>query len=247
MQLVLIFVRELLRLAAEVLDQFADEGAGAGRGVEDLDVLVDQVLAEVLLAQPVGALDHEADDLVRRVDDAEPVGGLRVIDLVEVLVDDLEEGLLLVMARDLRCGRADRGVVGLERLQRVPLHRAGEEFALQRIEFLRDVVLAVEIALVENVGEDLLGQDVLDQHLAHVGLAERGLIVSLACFRNLSRPLKGSIGHRRSSILSRRALRTEGRSVLNWSTAFRNSRFPRVHTQRKGEAIRSGCPSSRTA
>ena len=80
--------------------------------------LVDQVLAEVLLAQPVGALDHEAHDLVGRVDHAQPVGGLGVVDLVEVLVDDLEEGLLLVVAADLRRGGADGGVVGLQALQR---------------------------------------------------------------------------------------------------------------------------------
>ena len=102
-------------LAAEVFDQLADEGAGAGGGIEDVDVLVDQVAAEVLLAEPVGAVDHEADDLVRRVDDAEPIGGLGVVDLVEVLVDDLEEGLLLVVAADLGGGRANGGVVGRER------------------------------------------------------------------------------------------------------------------------------------
>jgi hypothetical protein len=37
----------------------------------------------VTLAQPVGTLDHEADDFVRGVDDTQPVGRLRVVDLVE--------------------------------------------------------------------------------------------------------------------------------------------------------------------
>ena len=73
-QLLQILVAQLLRLAAEVLDQFGDEGAGAGGGIEDFHLLVDQRLAEMLLAQPVGALDHEAHDLVRRVDHAEAVG-----------------------------------------------------------------------------------------------------------------------------------------------------------------------------
>ena len=41
-QLLPVLVLELRRLAAEVLDQLADEGAGAGGRVEDLDVLVDQ-------------------------------------------------------------------------------------------------------------------------------------------------------------------------------------------------------------
>jgi hypothetical protein len=42
----------------------------------------------VLFAKIVGALDHEADDFVRRIDDAEAVGGFGIVDLVEVLVDD---------------------------------------------------------------------------------------------------------------------------------------------------------------
>ena len=138
--------------------------------VEDLDAGVDQRLAEMLVAEPVGALDHEFHDLVRRIDDAQPVGRLRVVDLVEVLVDDLEKGLLLRMAGDRRRVGADRRVVGLQRPQRLALHRAGEEFPLQRVELAGDVVLAVEVALVEDVGEDFLGQDVLDQHLADVGL-----------------------------------------------------------------------------
>ncbi len=67
----------------------------------------------MLLAQPVGALDHEAHDLVRRVDDAQPVGCLRVVDLVEILVDGLQKFLLLVMAADLRGGALDRRIVRL--------------------------------------------------------------------------------------------------------------------------------------
>src|SRR5580704_13472721 len=50
-----IFVPELLRLAAEMLDQLGEEGAGACGWVEDFDILVDESLAEMLLAQPVGA------------------------------------------------------------------------------------------------------------------------------------------------------------------------------------------------
>ena len=71
---------------------------------------IDQRLAEMLLAEPVGAFDHEAHDLVGRIDDAKPVGSLRVIDLVEILVDDLEEALLFRMAGDQRRRRADGGV-----------------------------------------------------------------------------------------------------------------------------------------
>ncbi len=168
-QFFLIFVPQLCGLASKMLDQFGDEGAGAYGGIEDFDILVDQRFAEMLLAQPVGALDHEAHDLVRRIDDAEPVGLLLVVDLVEVLVDNFEEVLLLMMAGDERGGALDRGVIGPQARQRVVFHLAGEERVLQRVEFLRHVVLAMKVAIVEDLREDFFRQDVLNQHFPHVG------------------------------------------------------------------------------
>jgi hypothetical protein len=87
----------------------------------------------------------------------------------------LRKGLLLAVAADLRGGGADGGVVGFQALERVLLERAGEEGAFQRVQLAGDVVVLVEVAVVEDVGKDFLGQDVLDQHLAHVGLAQRGV------------------------------------------------------------------------
>ncbi len=175
MQLFEIFVLELGRLAAEVFEQFADEGAGTGGRIEDFHILVDQVAAEVLFAQPVGRLDHEAHDLVRRVDDAEPVGRLRVVDLVEVLVDDLEEGLLLVVAADLAGRGADRAVVDLQRFERLELGVAGEERRFELVQLARDVVVVMERRARKHDAEDFLGQDVLDQNLAHVRRSQRGV------------------------------------------------------------------------
>jgi hypothetical protein len=185
-QLVAVLVRQLLGLAAKVLQQLADVGAGARGRVEDVHVAVDQVLAEVLFTEPVGAVDHEAHDFVGGVDHAQAVGGLGVVDLVEVLVDDLEEGLLLAVAADLRGGGADGGVVGFQALERVLLQRTREEGAFQRVQLAGDVVVLVKVAVVEDVGKDFLGQDVLDQHLAHVGLGQRGLMASCAWVRNLA-------------------------------------------------------------
>jgi hypothetical protein len=45
-------------------------------GVEDLDVAVDRVAAGVALAQPVGAVDHEAHNLVGRIGYAQHPCGL---------------------------------------------------------------------------------------------------------------------------------------------------------------------------
>jgi hypothetical protein len=113
-QLVLVFVLQLLGLAAEMLRQLANESARAGGRVEDVHILVDQVLAKVLFAQPVGTVDHDAHDLIGGVDDAQPVCRLAVVDLVEVLVNDLQKGLLHAMAADLRGGGANGGVVGFQ-------------------------------------------------------------------------------------------------------------------------------------
>ena len=97
-----------------MLQEFANKSAGSRRGVENFDARVDEVLAEMLFAKPIGAFDHEAHDFVWRVDHAEPVGGLGIINLVEVLVDDLQKGLLFRMRGNLRGGGANGGVIGLE-------------------------------------------------------------------------------------------------------------------------------------
>jgi hypothetical protein len=140
-QLSQIFVAHLLQLTAEVFNQFGDEGAGAGGGIKDFHLLVDQGLAEVLLAQPVGTLDHKAHNLIRRVDDTEAVCLFLVVDLVEIFVDDLEEVLLFVVAGHECGGALDRRIVGTKLRQQVVFYLAGEKCVLQRIELLRHVVL----------------------------------------------------------------------------------------------------------
>ena len=178
-----------------MLQHLADEGAGPRRRIEDLDALVDQRAAEMLAAEPVRPLDHEAHDLVGRIDHAEPVGGLGIVDLVEILVDRLEEGLLLVVPGDLRRIGADGGVIRLQRAQGVALHRAGEELALEIVERFRDVVLAVEIALIEDMAENLFGEDMLDQHFLDIGLRHAGIdgLARLLQERRRSRG-KGRVG-----------------------------------------------------
>jgi len=116
-----------------MLQQFANESARPRSRVKNFDASVDKVLAEVFFAKPVGAFDHEAHDFVGRIDHAQPIGGLGIIDLVKILVDDLEKGLLFRMRGNLRGGRADGGVIGLKLLERLPLGAAGEEFLLQRV------------------------------------------------------------------------------------------------------------------
>ena len=174
-QFLLIFVGQLFRLATEMLDQFADKGAGAGGRIENLDIAVDQVLVKMLLGQPVRAFDHKTHDLVRGIDHAQPVGRLGIVDLVEIFVDDLQKGLLFAVVGDLGGISADGSVIGFQRLECITLDTTGEELRLQLIQGMGDIVLAVEIALIEHVGEDFLGQDMLDQHFEDIGLGDRGV------------------------------------------------------------------------
>lgn len=64
--------------------------------------------------------------------------------------------------------RADSVVIALKPFQCVLLQCAGEEQVLERIELFGDVVVAMKIVFVENLGEDFFRQDVLDQHLPHI-------------------------------------------------------------------------------
>ena len=171
-QLVEIFMLELGGLAAKMFQQFADEGSGASGRIEDVHVFVDQVFAKVFFGEPVRAVYHKAHDLVRRVHHTQAVGGLGVIDFVKVFVDDFEEGLLLAVAADLRGGGAYRGVIRFQTFERLLLQASGKKFVFQRVQFTSDVVVLVEVAVVKHLGENLFGEDVLDKHLAHIGIGE---------------------------------------------------------------------------
>ncbi len=54
-----------------------DEGAGAGERVEDVHALVADRRSELVAEHVLDAREDEVDDLDRRVDDAERLGGLR--------------------------------------------------------------------------------------------------------------------------------------------------------------------------
>ncbi len=82
---------------------------------------------------------------------------------------------------------ANGGVIGFHCLQRVALDRTSEEFRFQRIQFFRDVVLAVEIALVEDMRENFLGKDMLNEHFAHIRLIHHRIYCVLGVGEKLIR------------------------------------------------------------
>lgn len=79
------------------------------------------------------------------------------------------------MGDDLRCGGSDGTVVGLQPFERLELGVAGEKAGLELVELARHVVVLVERGTRKNRDENLLGEDVLNQHLAHVGCGEAGV------------------------------------------------------------------------
>ena len=155
----------------DAVHQVHDEIARARAGIEDDDIGVAQLLAE-LGAENLGhAGAHEIHDGLRCVDDAVGVGGLPGIALEEALVDGVQEVLLLLEIGN-RAGSPLDGDV--ERVEAFKVLGAAEALAHQRIDnaldFGGDGVAASELGKVEDGPDEALGEKVLDQHVIH-GLA----------------------------------------------------------------------------
>ena len=175
-----------------------------------------------------GALQHEADDFAGGVDDAEAVGELGVVNLVEVFVDGFEKALLFVVVGDAGGGLANGAVVGFQPLEGVFLGGAGEEGFLDAGELAGDVVFAVELGVVEDAEKDVFGEDVLEQHFAHVVGGNVGVDAVAAEFEEaLEGEGKGFVGLCCCSTMARSDSMTAGRSVLKCSMARRKSRISR--------------------
>ena len=153
MKLVLVFVLQFF--LADMVDDVADERARPGRRVEYLDVMVFQQLAEMCVEEVVRAFDHEADDLVGRIDDAKPVGGFRVVAFVECFIDCLQELLLLMVVGNGSARRVDRLVVMLDSPEGFLPHVGDEKLIDDSLKLLCHVVLAVEVRIVEDRVEDV--------------------------------------------------------------------------------------------
>ncbi len=169
-------------VGGQVVDQAGDEGAGTRYRVEDLHVLVGQTAAEVLLQQVVRAADDEIHHLVGCVHHAQSVGCGGIIRLVEILIDGLEKLLLFRVLGNLVGGPSDGPVVCPQPIDGLPAHVAGEERPLQRGKLPGDVVLAMVLDLSEDPLKDVLGQEMLQQHLPHVGLGDRGADAAVTQF-----------------------------------------------------------------
>ena len=117
--------------------------------------------------------DHEIDERLRRVDDAVRVGHLDAEALEEPLVDGVEEPLLLGEVLDRVGGLFDGDVEVVELAEELV---AAEGTEGQRLDDLLDLggddVALHEVADVEDLAEDALGEEVLDEHLLDGGVGE---------------------------------------------------------------------------
>ena len=164
----LVHILVLQPIRRQALYQASHEGACACRRIQDLHVLIREAPPEVPSQEVVHASDDEINDLVGRIHHPQPVRRGRVVGSIEILVDRLQEPLLLCVIRDLVCGPPDSSIVRLEARNCLPARVSREERSLQLIQLPSNVVLAVELILSEHAQEDVLRQDVLEQHLSHV-------------------------------------------------------------------------------
>ena len=160
---------------ADMVDEVANEGAGAGGGIEDLHAGVFQHLAKVFLQEVIRTLDHEAHDFVGRVDHAEAIGFFGVVTFVKVFIDDLEEALFFVVVVDAGSLGVDGVVIMFDAGQGAAPDFFGEEGVGQLLQFVGDVVFLVEVGFVEDGVEDIGGEDMLDDHFADVLGSDGGI------------------------------------------------------------------------
>jgi hypothetical protein len=78
-----------------------------------------------------------------------------------------------VVRGNQRGGGAYGRVIRLQAFQRGFLGRSGEKPGFKSVKRLGDIVLAMEIAFIKNLGS--LRQNVLDQHFPHIGCADCGV------------------------------------------------------------------------
>ena len=172
-KLLLIFVPQLFVISPKMFEQLNDERASARRRIKDFNAAIHQLFAEMGLAQPIGAADHEADNLSRRINHAQPIRRHRVINLVEILIQPFEKALFLTVAINHGGGGLDRGIIWPKLFEQLLLFAVAEQFILKRDQRHRDIILAVEIGVFKHFGKDILSQDMLDQHFLHIAFGDR--------------------------------------------------------------------------
>src|ERR1017187_10686770 len=160
----------------------------ASERVKDVDASRTERRAEFLFQYLRDALDHEAHDRRRRIDDAVGVGHLHAEALEELLIDGVEELLLLREVGYGGGGLLHREVEAVELLQEVgPTEALRGEGINDLLDFGGDNVAAGEVGVVEDGAEQALGEQVLDEHFLDGGISEIGIDGAPGEFRKVGK------------------------------------------------------------
>ena len=161
------------RAGRDALHDVHNEVSRAGKGIKDVDILFREAGAEMFAQDVLGAGNHEIDERLRGIDDAVGVGHLDAEALEEALIHDVEELLLLGEIVDRLGGMLDGDVEGIERtLKVVAVEAAVGERADDFLDLDGDDVAPHEVADVENLAEDALGEEMLDDHFLDCGFGK---------------------------------------------------------------------------
>lgn len=175
-----VFRREAVGRDEAGLEETRDEGAGAGEGVEDMDAVVGQGSAELLLQQVVDGVDDKIDDFDRGVNDAEALGHLRE-GVAEEFVVEFDDNLLFAGGVVDAVGAHAHG--GVELFEGVGF--LFEAMFVEEVEHAlhgeRDGIVGGEGVVAEEGVEDGLGDEVLGEHLDHLGVGD-GVVEVVAEF-----------------------------------------------------------------
>ena len=165
-QFLAILVRE--RALRNQPHQIDDEVARACEWVENMHVLLGKRSLEFALKRVFDAGDHETHQRLRRIDDVVRVGHLDTEALEEALVNRVEKPPLLAEIADRFGGLLDGNVKVLKALdERIAAERPQCQRFDHFLDLLRDHVALHEIADVEYLAEDALGEQMLDDHFLH--------------------------------------------------------------------------------
>ena len=162
------------------MQQARDERAGAGEGIEDVDVVVAERRAELVAQHVLYARNDEVHDFHRRVDDSEAPGEFRKRAVEELVVELLDDFLSARRALDAFGTQLHAGI---ELPQRVGF--LVEMVLVQGVEHLlhgpRHRVVAGKAVLLEQRLEHRPGDEVLRQHFDDLGIGD-GVVQVVAQF-----------------------------------------------------------------
>ncbi len=130
-----------------------------------------------------------------RVDDAQRVGRFGVVGFVEIFIQYLKETLLFMMVSNGGRLGFDGLIIGLDFSQNILAGRAREKCPRHLPNLAGDIVILMKFRLLENRGENIFSQYMLNNHFPNIGQGNIGVDGLLASF------MKGGAGIEKSGTI----------------------------------------------